>query len=256
MFDTRLYRISANDAFDRRKLWEGWLQWANRFSRLDSDSIARSQFDRENFSIDAFIEMFHAGLDVTDDAGLVSNESGTIIAASKKIISLDIAGDYWVNWSIPLKAKSGDCRFVSGVPFVGNQIVGSAQDFKAELGWYNNSDITESVVRGPEWGGVVEVGEDFTPYEMTYEDWDSYGKYGLERHSEGASASTVTVGGKDKITSQLSGGGQEVMYYHLSGSGSAMVGRITGNIGILLFCQSGSEFNIVASRLTLRRRNK
>lgn len=240
MFETRLHRISASHAVDKRKLWEGWLQWANRFSRLDSDNIARAQFGRDRFSIDSFMELFSAGLDVSESAGLVSNETGTMVAASKKIVSLDISGDYWINWSITLKEDSGDCRFVGGVPFVGNKFIGSAQDFKAEMGWFNNSDITEATARGPSWAGPGTE-----PYETMSDDWESFGMYGVERNTKNDTLQ------KSKIPAQ---GTNKV--FHLSGSGATTLGRLTGNTGIMLFCQPGSSFQITASRLTLHRRNR
>lgn len=245
MFETRLHVIQPNDAISKRKLWEGWLQWANRLSGIDSDNLARSQFGRDSFTIDAFLELFSAGLDASDAAGLVSNESGTMVAASKKIVSLEISGDYWVNWSLTLATNSGDCMFVGGVPFVGNQFIGSANDFKAEMGWFNNSDITESARNGPE-----AVGPEDDATEMTYEDWESFGKTGVTFQTKASSYTKVDV------LRQRYYMHNDKAYVHLSGSGAATLGRITGNVGILLFCQPGSTFNITASRLTLHRRNK
>lgn len=245
MFETRLHRIGENHAIDRRKLWEGWLQWANKLSRIDSDNIARNQFGRDRFTIDAFIELFSAGADVSEDDGVVSNENGTMVAASKKIVNLDISGEYWINWSLTLESGSGDCRFVGGVPFIGNTFIGSATDFKAEMGWYNNSDISEGLSRGPEWSGPGE-----TPYEMIFDNWDSYGKYGVTRKTKFISVTKTEIAPqKNRLTSQK-------IQVHLSGSGSAQIGRNTGNVGVLLFCQPSSEFKITASRLTIQRRNR
>lgn len=253
MFEVRVHRVSENDAVNKRKLWEGWLQWANRFSNIDSDNIARNQFGRDDFEIDAFLELFSAGLDASESGGLVSNETGTIVSASKKIESLDVFADYWVNWSLTLKSSSGPCRFVAGVPFIGREIISSAQDIKAEMGWFNNSNITEAASRGPEWNSVIE-GEN-TPYEFVYEDWESFGKHGWTRLT-----ASFGTGTKTKITSQvlrLDGTQRDAeIYYHLSGSGAATLGRITGNIGIMLFCQPSSRFQIISSRLTLHRRNR
>ena len=245
MFETRLHVIQPNDAIDKRKLWEGWLQWANRLSGIDSDNLARLQFGRDSFTIDAFLELFSAGLDASDAAGLVSNEAGTMVAASKKIVNLDISGDYWINWSLTLATNTGDCFFVGGVPFIGNQFIGSANDFKAEMGWFNNSDITESARNGPEI-----VGPEGDATELTYEDWESFGKIG---HTFKTKALNLT---KDDALQQRRHTFNDKAYIHLSGSGAATLGRGTGNTGIILFCQPGSTFNITASRLTLHRRNK
>ena len=88
MFETRLHTIQSSDSIDKRKLWEGWLQWANKLSAIDSDAIARGEFFRNRFTIDTFLELFHDGQDVSEDNGSVSNESGTLVAVSKKIVSL------------------------------------------------------------------------------------------------------------------------------------------------------------------------
>jgi|1_EtaG_2_1085319.scaffolds.fasta_scaffold00227_6 hypothetical protein len=255
MFETRLHVVQPNDALSKRKLWEGWLQWANRLSGIGSDAVARGQFARNKFTIDTFLELFHDGQDVSGDNGSVANEAGTLVAASKKIVSLDISGNYWVNWSLGLTTATGECRFVGGVPFVGNTFIGSAQDFKAELGWYNNSDVTECVSRGKEWmGGPF---SDRAPTEVLQDNYDSYGKYGTLRKTKTGSPPDED---KDIITPQagtISGEPvQQSVNVHLSGSGSAVLGRSTGNVGILLFCQPGSAFNIVSSRLTLHRRNR
>ena len=246
MFETRLHRFDENYALDKRKLWEGWLQWANRMSYLDSDNIARAQFGRQKFTIDAFIEMFSAGSDESDPNGIVSGSSGSMISASKKIVSLDAFGDYWVNWSITLRAKSGDCRYVGGVPVIGDQVVGSAQDFKAEMGWYNNSSITESFRRDISAG--YPVGEDGAINEFMHDNWDSLGRHG-ESYDTRWQTKPKTV-----IASQVSG--KEKQRVHLSGSGAATVARVTGNIGIVVFCEAGSEFAIESSRMTLHRRNR
>lgn len=244
MFETRLHRFDANDAINKRSLWEGWLQWANRFSSIDSDNIARTQFGRSRFTIDAFIEMFSAGLDVSEPNGLMSSSSGTMVAASKKIVSLEVSGDYWVNWSITLQPRGvGDHRFAGGVPFVGNQFVGSAQDFKAEMGWHNNSSISEAIGRGPEWGGI---GDEDTAYDLIHNNWGDLGRLGVQRRT------AISSEEKTKVDSQIAGRD----YIHLSGSGAASVGRVTGNIGVMLLCDPDTSYAIIASRLTLHRRNK
>jgi hypothetical protein len=169
-----------------------------------------------------------------------------MVAASKKIVNLDISGDYWINWSLTLVTNKGDCSFVGGVPFIGNQFIGSANDFKAEMGWFNNSDITEAVSHGPESAGVAE-----DPYEITYEDWESFGKKGTTRRTKAYNSEKEDVPAQRRYAAP-----NEKAHVHLSGSGAATLGRVTGNAGIMLFCQPGSSFNITASRLTLHRRNK
>ena len=246
MFETKLHSFSENDALHKRALWEGWLQWANRFSSLDSDNIERQTFGRKVFKIGAFIDMRDGGATVSEDNGLVSGPHGTMAAASKALISLDNFGQYWVDWSLSLQASTGECRFIGGVPFIGNQFIGAAQDFKAEMGWYQNSSISQSSIRGPGWGTLGDSGD---PYEFVEDNWDSYGMQGIERHG------AMSQEEKDQVGSQLIGA-KQLHFVHLSGSGAAPVGRITGNAGILLFCQPNSTFKIIASTLILRKRKK
>ena len=92
--------------------------------------------------------------------------------------------------------------------------------------------------------------EDRSPTEILEDNYDSFGKKGMHRKTKTSDPPNRT---KDNIPSQK---GQQSINYHLSGAGSAILGRTTGNIGILLFCQPGSSFNIVSSRLTLHRRNR
>lgn len=249
MFETRLHFIQALDAPNKRKMWEGWLQWANRLSSIDSDNIARGQLGRRKFNISAFLEMFHDGHTVSEDDGVVSNESGTYIAASKKIVSLDVNGEYWVTWSLYLTADDGECRFVGGVPYIGNTFVSSAQDFKAEFGWYNNSDVTEAVTRTPEWMGGASS-DDIS--EILIDNYDSYGMRGVQRDTKTSEPGNRS---KHKRASQLKNSiSQKDVPIHLSGAGAVNIGRSTGNVGVLLFCQPGSSFKIKASRLTIHRR--
>tara|TARA_R110000824_G_scaffold178505_3_gene358249 strand:+ start:6748 stop:7542 length:795 start_codon:yes stop_codon:yes gene_type:complete len=262
MFETRLHRIQANDALSKRKLWEGWLQWANKLGRIDSDNIARHQFDRLFFTPGTFLEMFSAGLDAegTDPASL-SGYSGTMIAASKEIISLDISGEYWLNWSLTLEAISGECRFAGGIPFVGNTFVESAKDFKAELGWYNNMALLDQemfptgkigyggIATGTldeKWGRYGFAGSQANEFDVhPFDDGHLAGTpKGQQIHTEDGSYSSD----KDQALKR------ENTTIHLSGAGSSYVGRVTGNIGVLLFCQDGSRFDITDSRLTLHRR--
>lgn len=259
MFETRLYRISANDAIDKRKLWEGWLQWANRFSRLDSDNVARKQFSRTHFDIDAFLEMFSAGLDTTSTASLISGETGTMVAASKKFVSLDIFGEYWINWSITLKAISGQCRFAAGVPFIGNKFIGSAKDFKAEMGWYNNTNLSKYITLSQKDLGFIDL-DNPTPV-LKNKSWGDYGEW-LGSSTPAQHVQTQVNPQDYPVRESSTNQGSDKSLYpiddsakiHLSGSGSAYVGRVSGNIGVLLFCQPGSEFQIISSRLTLHRR--
>jgi len=249
MFETRLHRFDENYALDKRKLWEGWLQWANRMSYLDSDNIARAQFGRQKFTIDAFIEMFSAGALSTDPAGVLEGATGTITSASKKIVSMDAFGDYWVTWSLTLSptgettAGFGDHRYAGGVAFIGDQIVGTAQDFKAEMGWHNNTAISNSNARGKDWGGL---GEDNKAYELLYDDYTQLARFGTRRRTK------WTTTGKWLVGSRIGSGD----YIHLSGSGAASVPRVTGNIGVIIYCNPGATFSIKASTLTIHRRNR
>lgn len=247
MFESRLHRFSAGDALNKRELWEGWLQWANRLSGIDSDNIARAQFGRQKFTIDAFIEMFSSGYDASDSDGLVSSPSGTMVAASKKIVSLDATGSYWVNWSLTLQPSGGgDHRFVGGVPFIGGEFVGSAQDFKAEMGWYNNSSVSEVWVAGSGLTGLVGDEDDAEiKYEQLFDDYSRYGFRGADTKTINSTQSKVAV------PSQVAGRD----YIHLSGCGAATSGRLTGNVGVMIFCNPGVSFKIKSSRLTLHRRN-
>ena len=219
--------------------------------------------------------MFHDGLDTSDSAGLVSGESGAMVAASKEFVTLESSGEYWVTWSLTLKAMSGGCRFAGGVPFVGNAIVGSAQDFKAMIGWYNNMTLTmhvtrdESTIKYPD-GGVA-MGQ----YTSLEDGWGVYGhvqysysdphlgKQPITIESGGATYGHSSVGVEEyypQIITEETGtagtyqAGQPVTTYHLSGSGSAYVGRMSGNIGVILSCEPNSTFQILASRLTLHKR--
>lgn len=247
MFETRLHRFSAGNALNKRELWEGWLQWANRLSSIDSDNIARAQFGRKMFTIDAFIEMFSSGYDVSEPDGIVSSPSGTMVAASKKIVSLDSAASYWLNWSITLQAMgSKSHRFAGGVPFIGGEFVGSAQDFKAEMGWHNNSSVSEVWAKGSGLSGLSSGDDDSkVKYEHHLDTYTDYGRMGTE------SKTKYSTRAKTTIESQIKSG--EVI--HLSGSGAATSGRLTGNVGVVIFCNPESEFKIKASRLTLHRRN-
>ena len=247
MFESRLHRFSAGDALNKRELWEGWLQWANRLSGIDSDNIARAQFGRQKFTIDAFIEMFSAGYDVSESDGLVSSPSGTMVAASKKIVSLDSTGSYWVNWSLTLQPSGGgDHRFAGGVPFIGGEFVGSAQDFKAEMGWYNNSSVSEVWAVAPGLSGLASGDDDENiKYERLLDDYARTGLRGTQSNTKNYTRSKTAVG------SQVTGHD----YIHLSGCGAATSGRLTGNVGVMIFCNPGVSFKIKSSRLTLHRRN-
>ena len=250
MFETRLHLISENDALNKRKLWEGFLQWANRFSALDSDNIARLQFENSHFTANTFIEQTVSGFISSGDSGLVGNDSGTLIALSAGVSSLEISGSYWMTWSVD--ARTDDSRFAAAVPFVGDKLVGCAQDFKAEMGWYNNMSVSEAVSRGPFWaniGGGADGADKDQAFEYVYDNYDQYGKLGYDRHTRHSQVS------KTKIESHLANS-TTVAKVHLSGSGSGVVGRVTGNIGIIVYAFPGSTFSIIGSTLTVRRRNR
>lgn len=246
MFETRLHHISPGDAVNKRKIWEGFLQWANRLSNLDSDSIARLQFDRDNFSLDSFLEMHSAGFSVGVDSGIVSSETSTSIVASKKIVSLDIAGDYWIDWSMTLKVKSGNCSFVGGVPFIGNEFFGSAQDFKSTMGFFQNTTITQ-FVETPSVG--VRTGY--------YDDVWKYNFYGSQTNyviGETASGDELVSYEKGVSIAPEFSENRYADYYHLSGCGAASVGRVTGNIGVVAYCQDESTLEVVGANMSIRRR--
>ena len=262
MFETRVHSVSPLDAVNKRKLWEGFLQWANRFSRIDSDNLKRLSLSRENFTIDSFLDMYESNTAPADSGGMVSGDTGVMVATSQKFVSLETAGEYWVNWSISLQRSNGDCRFVGAVPFVGDQIIGSAQDFKAEMGWYNNMSVAEAESRGPMWGEIG--GKNRTPdgsggyhvspnndqaYEFVYDEYDHYGRQGHQRHTRhGATEKTIRP---SQLTST-----KVIAKVHLSGAGGGLVGRVTGNIGIIVYAFPGSTFNVIASTLTVHRRNR
>lgn len=243
MFDTRLHHISPGDAINKRKIWEGFLQWANRLSRLDSDCIARLQFEPGDFTLDSFLEMSQFGFDVGSETGLISGESGSSVIASGEIVSLDVSGDYWVDWSANIKLLSGQSRFVGGIPFVGNEFFGSAQDFKAVMGWLQNSTSQKSSKQQGS-DGLSSISDE--QVESVSEDYD----YGLKGQSWD---NDFSIRNRSYVPSRFSDFDTSI-YYHLSGCGSASIPRITGKAGVLLFCQEGSKMQVNGARMSLRRR--
>ena len=249
MFETRLHLISENDALNKRKLWEGFLQWANRFSALDSDNIARLQFENSHFTANTFIEQTVSGFISSGDSGLVGNDSGTLIALSAGGSSLEISGSYWMTWSVD--ARTDDSRFAAAVPFVGDKLVGCAQDFKAEMGWFGNSLGTGSVAHGATLTGFDWILKESDKYETTTEEWSEYGKRGKSRRVMSDSTSKRDNEFQGKI-----GNEKGSVFYHLCGSGAVSLGRNTGNVGVVVYAQPGKKIRVSRATMVLRKRNR
>jgi hypothetical protein len=250
LFETRLHTISRDDALDKRKIWEGFVQWANKLSRIDSDAIARGQFTTGDFRPDAFCEMDSVGFTHGSFSGIIQGSYGAV-GISKKFESLDISGDYWMDWSVSLKRTKGQARWVSGIPFIGNHFFGSAQDFRAQMGFYQNGQISVTTkFSGSDTASDPSGSADSNDGSVSTDEW-RYGHYGRrvsvskDTHSYTESREYVPREGADD--------GQND-YYHLSGSGCASVGRVTGNIGVLILGQDGSEFELESGHISLRRR--
>ena len=253
MFETRVHLISENDALNKRKLWEGFLQWANRFSGLDSDNIARNQFSNPHFFSKAFIEQTSAGFSSTGvEKGRVSNDTGTLIALSASIESLDVSGEYWITWNV--EAKTKNACFAGGVPFIGDRMAGAAQDFKALVGWFNNSVARGATAHGP---SVTGFNTDEDPYEAAFENWMEYKKKGGMRNIAHESVSKTPVGLGESTTYWINKPFiANYVYYHLSGCGSVHLPRCTGNVGVVLYTEPGADLNVLQATMVLRKRNR
>jgi len=250
LFETRLHTISEDDALNRRKVWEGFIQWANNLSGVGSDNIARDQFGPDDFQIDSFIEMHSAGFDKGSLSAIINGSHGSV-AISKSFTSLDLSGDYWMDWSVSMKLISGGARWVCGIPFIGNHFFGSAQDFRAQMGFYQNGEVTAT----RHWSGADDASDppgsdDGSKGNMPADEW-KHGYYGRKI----AVAKGVVSYAEDRnlVPREGAGDGQED-YYHLSGSGCASAGRVTGNMGVIILGQDGSEFEVESGHMSLRRR--
>lgn len=249
MFETRVHKIAEFDGLNKRKLWEGWLQWANRLSRIDSDNIKRRQFTRENFRLNSFIEMY--SINHPAGGGSILGKGSNLIAGSEEFITLETSGEYWITWSLTLKVKTGGCRTAFAMPFIGDSFIGSAQDCYCEMGWYNNQELAEAVKRSATSVGRFglldedEVEQIRHQTDMPWE--DAYGKKGVHIQTR-----AFTGGTKELIPPQLKTGG----FVHLSGSGGAYVSRSTGSIGILVSGFKGSRFDIMSSSISIHKRSR
>ena len=244
LFDVRLHRFSPDDALDRRKLWEGFLQWANRLSRLGPDNVARHQFGPEHFELDSFLDMVHQEIVVDgNDVGRVSGESGGAVVLTTSVDSLDAVGDYWIDWSVELRIREGQCRFVGGIPFIGNKFFASAQDFKAVMGWFQNSSDTRTTAEH----GSGPFAHTLSPGIDVNQENARHGRLGVFRKTDTLNKST-------KYVPTQYGYYPTNTYFHLSGSGAATISRSTGNAGLLLFCQDSSEFSVESANMSLRKR--
>ena len=249
MFETRVNKIAEFDGLNKRKLWEGWLQWANRLSRIDSDNIKRRQFTRENFKLNSFMDMY--SINHPTGGGAVIGRGSTLIAGSEKFITLETSGEYWITWSLTLQSKTpSGCRTAFAMPFIGDSLIGAAQDCYCEMGWYNNQELAEVVERPAtsvgRFGLIDEDEVDSLRY-ATEMPWDeAFGKQGMFVQSQSF------ISRKNLIPPQL----KINDYVHLSGSGGAYVSRSTGSIGIIVNGFKGSRFKIVSSSISIHKRSR
>ena len=172
--------------------------------------------------------------------------------ALDSIKSFDISGDYCITWNAEFKARTGDCRFLSCHPFLGSQLIGSAEDCYYEMGYINNISPTESSKRSSHKHNPRDT--DFKPYEKTVDVWDIHGQRGRAHHVEVTRATRATV------ESQMSGNlhtdyltGSTV---HLSGLGYVNMPRASGNIGLIVYAQEGSRFAVTSAKISVRKRNR
>tara|TARA_R100001082_G_scaffold110983_1_gene92708 strand:+ start:564 stop:1277 length:714 start_codon:yes stop_codon:yes gene_type:complete len=234
------------DAPDKRKVWEGLLQWANKFSRIGSDNIARDQFNAGDFRIDAFIEMAKSYHGYGSESGGIVKGSGGDIALADKFVSMDISGDYYIDWSVSLARKSGPMRFAYGIPFIGNKVFGSAQDYKSQMGFYQNSQIDRT---------LSFAGSDFASSskdEREDRSFDSEARY----QRFGRTVRSTDPNPYTENTSYIVRHGidSKTEHMHLSGSGAATIPAASGGIGVLILCDEGTSFTISGGSISLRRR--
>lgn len=249
MFQISKHRIDEDHALNNRKLKENYFHFAGHISEVSSDSISRDQFFRRDFRLNTFIEFEEAGWKYTSGAGLVNGDSGDVVLCIDSLKSFDRSGDYCITWSAEFKVRSGDCRFLSCHPFLGSQLIGSAEDCYYEMGYINNIDPTESAKRSQQKHNPR--GLSFTPYEKVSDVWDIYGEKGRFHSVELSHTTREDVASQSTSDKHLHGG-----IVHLSGTGYVNMPRASGNIGLIVYAQEGSKFGITSARISVRKRNR
>lgn len=248
MFQSSKHRILKNSALDRRKLKENYFHFAGALSEVSSDSIKRNQFVPRDFKLSAFIDFKQSGFKDDDFSGRVSSDSGEVCLTIDSETSFDISGDYCITWNMEVQQTTGDGRFISCSPFMGSQIISSAEDCFYEMGYINNINPTKTKKRD-----VLKYdprdADDAAPYEFVSDEWDVYGEAGSDITSELQTLSRESIPSQTTVLSV----GKKI---HLSGIGYVNMPRSSGNIGLVVYCQSGSSFKIDSARISVRKRSR
>tara|TARA_R110002051_G_scaffold240722_1_gene301155 strand:- start:2786 stop:3532 length:747 start_codon:yes stop_codon:yes gene_type:complete len=248
MFQVSKYRILKNAALDKRKLKENYFHFAGALSEVSSDSIKRHQFVPRDFKLSTFINFNQSGFKDGDFSGRVSGDSGEVVLTIDSETSFDISGDYCITWNMEVRCPVGEGRFISCSPFMGGQVITSAEDCFYEMGYINNINPTKTAVRQIE-KYDPRAEESAVPYEFNEDEWDLYGKRGSDIKCELFSNSRSNVPSQTLSTSR----GKKI---HLSGVGYVNMPRSSGNIGLIVYCQRDSSFRVDAARISVRKRNR
>ena len=249
MFQVSKYRILKNAALDKRKLKENYFHFAGALSEVSSDSIKRHQFVPRDFKLSTFINFNQSGFKDGDFSGRVSGDSGEVVLTIDSETSFDISGDYCITWNMEVRCPVGEGRFISCSPFMGGQVITSAEDCFYEMGYINNINPTKTAKRDvKKYDPRAEKGDE-VGYEFTSDEWDLYGLSGqdvkceLFEHRRAVHESQTLSASRGKKI-------------HLSGIGYVNMPRSSGNIGLIVYCQRDSSFRVDAARISVRKRNR
>lgn len=271
MFKIRKHTISEKSALDRRKLKENFYFFANEISEIGSDSIKRAQFSAENFTLDSFMEFESSGFDVTDiRKEYISGDQGTVVSAISAISSFDIHGDYSLSWNMQLdtartyiqgKLRSGAGRMLCVVPYIGTNIVSSAEASYFEMGFINNSDCTDVLLKFSGDHHPRDSASALGKYEEVHEVWDLYGRHNRMEECDlmvgGFGGEGVGTIGSRIMPSQPQDIGADTRgsnTIHLSGSGFINMPRSSGSIGLVVYAQDGTVVEVESVNLSVRKR--
>ena len=253
MFKSRKYTIKNRHALDKRKLKENNLHFASALSEIGSDSIKRRQLDLSHFKVGAFTSFYGSSSDSGDKTKLVSGDMGTVIGTIDSLKAFEVEGDYTLSWTAHLRANTTDCRFVTCTPYIGSQIISSAEDSFFEFGYINNYDPVTCQLRAKQHYNPREKG-DAVPREVIQDEFEKYGTvFSRKRGDLFGGFPEAFQGCKSQVTKSAWFIGKSIT---LSGIGCVNMPRSSANVGLVVNCQNGSEFVVESMTINLRRRHR
>tara|TARA_Y100000034_G_scaffold106432_1_gene135129 strand:- start:300 stop:950 length:651 start_codon:yes stop_codon:yes gene_type:complete len=151
MFETRPHSIVKGSSLNKRKIQECLIEFANKLSRLEDDSLGRYTIGRDRIGLTSVMNPYKAemigGFQALKGKSTAGNAIAYLGAARIKLENNSSNGYYWLNWSIGGTIKS-DVGWVGAFPFIGTESLTGLGDHLERpaciAGWYLSENYSEA----------------------------------------------------------------------------------------------------------------